>query len=431
MSTITLACPHHPVVATVAIPGSKSYTNRALVMASLADGTSVLTNASPSSDCDALIAALRNLGISIKSSDTTTIHVTGSGVRLAPFSGTLDVGPAGTSMRFLTALCGSIPGADITLCGSERMHARPIGALVNSLRQAGALIEYLGTPGCPPLKIHSEKRLSGKGLQIDGTTSSQFVSALLLASPLFVDGLELSICGKQISTSYIDMTLQGMRDFGVSVECTNYQVLLVPEGQTYTPRTYRVEGDASGASYLWAIAAVSDGTITVENINPYSAQGDVHFPRLLERMGCSVSYTKNSITVSGTGSLRSIEADMELMPDTAQTLAVVAAFAEGNTIIKGLQTLRIKETDRILALHTELAKIGISSDPGPDYIVVRGGRPKGAQIATYEDHRMAMSFAVCASAIDGITIEAPGVVEKSLPKFWDMLAGLGMKAKTV
>ncbi len=428
MSILNLSCPHHPIVATIAIPGSKSYTNRALVMAALASGTSVLTEASPSQDSYALIAALRNLGVVIEASDATTIRVTGNGVRLAPFSGTIDVGPAGTTMRFLTALCSGIPGANITLCGSQRMHERPIRTLVESLSQAGAVIEYLGASGCPPLKIQSKRQLSGRGLQIDGTTSSQFVSALLLASPLFADGLELSISGKQISTSYIDMTIQGMRDFGVAAECSNYRSLRVSARQTYTPRTYRVEGDASGASYLWAIAAVCGGSITVENINSNSAQGDVKFPELLEAMGCGVSHSSNSITVSGTGNLRAIEVDMELMPDTAQTLAVVAAFADGNTIIKGLQTLRIKETDRIAALHTELAKIGIASDPGPDYLVVRGGRPKGAQIATYEDHRMAMSFAVCASAIDDMSIEAPEVVKKSLPEFWQLLARIGIKS---
>jgi 3-phosphoshikimate 1-carboxyvinyltransferase len=306
------------------------------------------------------------------------------------------------------------------------MHERPIRALVDSLREAGATIDYLGKDGCPPIRIYSQRPLTGKDLRIDGTTSSQFVSALLLTSPLFKDGLQLSIKGKQISTSYIDMTLQGMRDFGIAAECEHYKLLRVAAGQVYTPRTYRVEGDASGASYLWAIAAVSGGSITVENINPTSAQGDIRFAELLEEMGCSVSHTSNSITVSGTGPLRAIEANMELMPDTAQTLAVVAAFAQGDTVIRGLQTLRIKETDRIAALHTELAKLGISSDPGSDYLVVRGGKPTGGRIATYEDHRMAMSFAVCASAIDGVIIEAPEVVEKSWPEFWYTLEGLGI-----
>jgi 3-phosphoshikimate 1-carboxyvinyltransferase len=192
------------------------------------------------------------------------------------------------------------------------------------------------------------------------------------------------------------------------------------------PQSYRVEGDASGASYLWAIAAISGGTVTVENINPNSAQGDIAFPRLLEQMGCSVSYNSNAITVTGSKNLRAIEIDMESMPDTAQTLAVVAAFARGRTIIRGLQTLRVKETDRIAALHSELAKLGIASTTGPDYLVIDGGKPHGAQIATYEDHRMAMSFAVCASVIPGMTIEEPDVVEKSWPGFWDALAQVGI-----
>jgi len=328
-------------------------------------------------------------------------------------------------MRFLTALCAGIPGADIILRGSERMHERPIGALVDTLRASGARIEYLGREGCPPLRITSTAPLRGSGLQIDGTTSSQFLSAILLASPLFEGGLNLSVVGKQVSTSYVDMTLQGMHEFGISPECIDYASIRVSMGQKYSSRAYRVEGDASGASYLWAVAAVSGGRVTVENINPRSAQGDIEFPQLLERMGCAVTHTHDSITLSGPQSLTAIEVDMELMPDTAQTLAVVAAFAHGDTVIRGLQTLRGKETDRIDAVHRELLKIGITSTPGPDYLVVHGGSPHGGQIATYEDHRMAMSFAVCAAAIDDMIIEEPHVVEKSFPNFWNVMTQLG------
>jgi 3-phosphoshikimate 1-carboxyvinyltransferase len=228
------------------------------------------------------------------------------------------------------------------------------------------------------------------------------------------------------------MTLQGMREFGVTATNESYTKISVQAGQNYQPREYRVEGDASGASYLWAIAAVSGGSIAVKNINPFSMQGDIQFPALLERMGCSVSKGDNAITVSGTGELRAIEADMELMPDTAQTLAVIAAYAKGDTIIKGLKTLRVKETDRIAALHNELAKLGISSTPGPDYIIVRGGRPSGAaRIATYEDHRMAMSFAICAAVTDGIKIQEPGVVDKSFPDFWNTLDLIGISGEAV
>jgi len=427
METLTLRRPSRPIAATVSIPGSKSYTNRALVMAALAQGRSVLSECSPSRDCEALIVALRLLGVEIESPDPTTLVVTGKGPELlTPYRGAIDVGPAGTTMRFITALCSGIPGADIELRGSERMHMRPIKALVETLKQAGARIDFIGMDGCPPLRIHSLTPLRGQRLVTDGTSSSQFVSALLLASPLFADGLALTIQGKQASTSYIDMTLQGMRDFGLLPECHEYRSIRVAPDQRYVARSYRVEGDASGASYLWAIAAVAGGSVTVENVNPKSAQGDVHFPQILRRMGCSVSETATSIMVTGAQMLKATEVNMELMPDTAQTLAVVAAFARGDTVIRGLHTLRIKETDRIAALQTELSKIGIRSTTGPDYIVVHGGTPHSARISTYDDHRMAMSFAVCGAVVDGICIEEPRVVEKSFPTFWDTLAQLGI-----
>ena len=433
MNTIALKRENKgPIDFTFTVPGSKSYTNRALVMAACASGHSTLTRASPSRDSEAFIAALRLLGIRIDTPDNSTIEIYGSGGRFQTYNGGIDVGPAGTTMRFLTALCSTIKGAEITLKGSERMHQRPIMALVDTLRQAGAIIDYLGLPGCPPLRIRTERALSGRKLEIDGSTSSQFLSAILLISPLLEGGLDLSVEGDATSTSYIDMTLQGMCEFGVTATNESYKKISVQGGQSYQPRQYRVEGDASGASYLWAIAAVSGGSITVKNINPSSAQGDIHFPALLERMGCSVSQGDNAITVSGTGELRAIEADMELMPDTAQTLAVVAAYAKGDTIIKGLKTLRVKETDRIAALHHELAKLGISSTPGPDYIIVRGGRPSGAaRIATYEDHRMAMSFAICAAVTDGIEIQEPGVVDKSFPDFWKTLDLIEIRSEAV
>jgi 3-phosphoshikimate 1-carboxyvinyltransferase len=431
MKVITLKREHRRRIDfTFHVPGSKSYTNRALVMAALADGQTTLTGASPSRDSEAFISALKELGIRIDTPDQGTIKIFGTGGHFRPYRGTIDVGPAGTTMRFLTALCSTIKGADITLRGSERMHQRPIMSLVDALRQAGASIDYLGSSGCPPLAVRSDRKLHGGGLLIDGSTSSQFISALLLTSPLFEGGLDLSIEGNATSKSYIDMTLQGMREFGVSAVNQGYKRISVSAGQSYTAREYKVEGDASGASYLWALAAVSGGAVTVKNINTSSAQGDIGFPALLERMGCSVSYGDGAITVSGPGKLSAIEADMELMPDTAQTLAVVAAYAKGDTVIRGLKTLRVKETDRIAALHNELAKLGISSTAGPDYIIVRGGTPsKGARIATYEDHRMAMSFAVCAAATDDIKIAEPQVVDKSFPDFWNTLDLIGIRSE--
>ena len=428
MSTITLYF-SESTVARVSVPGSKSYTNRALLMAALAKGTSHLLSVSTSTDCEALIQALRALGVTVSRPDSTSIIVEGAAGRFAPTKATIDVGPAGTTMRFLTALCAAIPGTDVTLRGSERMHLRPIGDLVEALREAGAAIDYLLRDGCPPLHIHSSAPLRGRGISVNGSTSSQFISALLLVSPLFPDGLDVSIRGTQISTSYIDMTIQSLADFGVEATHDNYKRFQVLPGQTFGAREYHVEGDASGASYLWALAAISGSTITVDNINPASAQGDIKFPDLLERMGCSVRKHSRAITVSGTTTLRAIEADMTLMPDTAQTLATVAACAQGTTIIRGLSTLKVKETDRIEALRVELAKTGIQSDTGPDYIAIHGSTPRSARIATYDDHRMAMSFAILAGRTGSIQIENPTVVEKSFPDFWETLTTLGMRSE--
>lgn len=427
MSVITLYS-SKPPVASISVPGSKSYTNRALLMAALAQGTSRLLSTSTSSDCEALMRGLKTLGISVVQPDSTTIVVEGTGGIFKPTSATIDVGPAGTTMRFLTALCAAIPRADVTLRGSERMHLRPIGDLVEALREAGATIDYLQREACPPLHIHSPAPLRGRGIGLNGETSSQFISALLLVSPLFSDGLDVAIRGNQISTSYIDMTIQSLADFGVHADHDRYQQFQVRPGQVFCARDYQVEGDASGASYLWALAAISGGAITVENINPTSAQGDIKFPDLLERMGCSISRSARSIAVSGTPKLKAIEADMTLMPDTAQTLAVVAACAEGTTMIRGLSTLRVKETDRIEALRIELAKMGIQSDTGADYIAVHGGSPRSSCITTYDDHRMAMSFAILVSRTGSIQIEDPKVVEKSFPDFWETLSALGIRS---
>ena len=247
-----------------------------------------------------------------------------------------------------------------------------------------------------------------------------------MTAPLNTNKLVVEIEGEQISKSYIDMTLQSVREFGVTITNESYKRYVCAPGQTYQPRTTQIEGDASGASYLWGLAAISSGKVTVRNVNPQSAQGDIHFPEVLMRMGCSVSSDSRSITVTGPKTLKGIEIDMSNMPDVAQTLAVIAAFAQGSTTMRGLSTLRVKETDRIAALHAELEKVGIRSEPGPDYLIVHGGTPHGARIATYDDHRMAMSFAMMAARVPGIEIEEPHVVEKSFPTFWDVLAQSGI-----
>lgn len=426
MSVITLSSRLHNEPGRISLPGSKSYTNRALIAAAIASGESTLVGASHSTDSEVLIQALQKLGVEI-STTSQALTIRGTGGAFHPYHGTIDIGPAGTAMRFLTALCAAIPGANITLCGSTRMHLRPIGPLVSALRQAGATIEYSGSEGCPPLQIHSPTPLVGGDVRIDSSTSSQFISALLLVAPLFVEGLQLRLTGGRVSRSYIDMTLHTLHAFGLDASYTDNDAITVPPGQRYSPRAYHIEGDGSGATYLWAIAAVSGRSVTVENINPKSAQGDLAFPTLLAKMGCAIREDEQSITVTGPRELQPIDADLELLPDAAQTLAVVAACAKGQSILRGLSTLRVKETDRIAALHSELAKTGIQSEPGPDYLVIHGGAPTGARISTYDDHRMAMAFAVLAAKISGMQIENPDVVQKSFPDFWETLAQLGIE----
>lgn len=424
---------HSPLNAAIEIPGSKSYTNRAIIMASLANGTSTLRKASPSEDSEALLSCLRLLGISIVR-EQDRLCIEGRGGEFSPFKGSFNVGPAGTTIRFLTAVCAAAKGVEMALEGSERMHQRPIKDLVDALRSLGGDIEYLKSEGCPPLKIRGAVLSQGK-VSMKGTTSSQYTTALLLIAPLLPQGLEISVVGDQISKSYIDMTLSSMKEFGVEVENSDYRRYLVPSSSHYVPSDYEVEGDGTGATYLWGAAALGGGTVRVYNTSFHSAQGDMTFPRLLERMGCTVRDGVDGqgrwIEVSGGETLSGIECDMEALPDAAQTLAVIAACAKGTTHITGLQSLKVKETDRLLALKTELGKCGIDSSITESTITVVGGTPRLAQIATYEDHRMGMSFALLGAREEGIIIEEPSVVGKSYPQFWDHLKALGFQIELV
>lgn len=408
------------------MPGSKSYTNRVLVMAALGSEKSIIKGYSESDDSKVLIEALKKLGIKIEK-NVKEITVYGNGGKFSQFEGKIDVGAAGTTMRFLTSLCCLVPG-EIILNGSERMRERTVGELVEALRGLGASIEYLEKDGYPPLKIKGGN-IKGGEVTMNGLVSSQYFTSLLLIAPSFVNGLKIKVKGEQISKSYIDMTIEGMKEFGAEVLNNNYKEYIVKRVENYKSIEYQVEGDASGASYFFGMAAVTCLKIRVKNINPLSYQGDIEFVSLLEKMGCEVlrNEKENWIEVKGPDKLKSIECNMELMPDTAQTLAVVAAFAEGRTKITGLQTLKIKETDRIQALGNELNKMGIEVEAGDDFITINGGKPQGVEIETYKDHRMAMSFAVAGCKISDIKILEPDVVSKSFPEFWGKIRGLGVE----
>jgi len=413
----------------ITIPGSKSFSNRALVMAALTTGESRLYGLSESDDTIAMRQALKALGVDIILENDCTV-VRGTGGKFLPFSGEINVGAAGTTMRFLASICSLVPG-EIILDGSERMRQRPVGELVNALRSLGAKIEYVEKENFPPLKINGGS-LKGGTTQMNGEISSQYFTSLLLVGPILEKGLEIEIIGEQISKSYIDMTIQSLKERGAEVINNNYQKYSVNKNANYNLGNFYIEGDASGATYFWAVAAITGSTIRVNNILPSSFQGDIKFPDILEKMGCTVVKNEKEkwIEVTGAKELKGIEIDMENMPDTAQTLAVVASFAKGRTKITGLATLKIKETDRIEALKNELEKMEINSEIGADYIIIEGGTPKGATIETYKDHRMAMAFAVAGAIIKGMKINEPKVVAKSFPEFWEMLEKIGVKTES-
>ncbi|HSG20113.1 MAG TPA: 3-phosphoshikimate 1-carboxyvinyltransferase, partial [Burkholderiaceae bacterium] len=337
----------------------------------------------------------------------------------------LFLGNAGTAMRPLTAAL-TLGEGEYTLSGVPRMHERPIGDLVAGLRQLGARIDCLKHDGFPPLRIHA-RGLSGGEAAISGTTSSQFLTALLLAAPLARGPVTVRITDRLVSVPYVAMTIALMERFGVRVTREDWERCLVAPGQGYrSPGRALVEGDASSASYFLTGAAVTGGTVRVRGCGSDSLQGDARFAEVLERMGAEVTWEPGAITVHG-GSLplRGIDADLEAMPDAAMTLAVAALFAEGPTTLRGIANWRVKETDRMEAVSTELQKLGARTEVGENHLVVHPpDRVRTASIATYDDHRMAMAFSLAACGPVPVTIEDPGCVAKTFPDYFSVLAGL-------
>jgi 3-phosphoshikimate 1-carboxyvinyltransferase len=411
--------PCQPVQATLTLPGSKSYTHRALMAAALAGGTSVLTNALAAEDTELTAAALARLGAGINWQGTT-IRVTGRGGRWLPAQLPIYLGNSGTSMRFLTALAALGEG-EYLLTGTDRLCQRPLGELLEALGQAGVQAVSERGDGCPPVRVTGG--LTGGKAQLSGGTSSQYLSALLFIGPLAPTGLKIEITGELVSRPYVDLTLEVLGNFGISYYREGYRYFELPGGQCYLPRDYVIEADASSASYFWAAAAITGGRVTITNLSLESSQGDAAFPEVLGRMGCAVESTPAGLTVRG-GPLQGITVDMATMPDLVPTLAVLAAFATGDTVITGVAHLRHKESDRLAAVATELGKLNIEARETPDGLVIRGGTPKGAVIHTYNDHRIAMSFAVAGLKIPGVAIEDPECVAKSFPDFWQFFKQL-------
>lgn len=410
-----------PVRASVHLPGSKSITNRALLLAALADGESLLRAPLHSEDTFYMAEALRALGVVVEETPDLDFRVTGSGGAFHAPMKPLFVGNSGTTVRFLTAAaCLAPAGADVILDGVSRMRERPIRDLVGALLTLGVEAECLNGHGCPPVRVRGGG-LPGGRCRLRGDVSSQFLTALLQVAPFAQTDVEIEIVGELISKPYIAITQFVMASFGVGLENDSYKFLRVPSGPRFRGRDYAIEADASNASYFLAAGAVTGGTVTLENLGASSIQGDIKFVSVLERMGCTIIHTDNTITLTGPARLRGIEADMEAIPDTAQTLAIVAAFAEGPSHLTGLASLRVKETDRVHAVARELPKLGVRVEEGPDAWTVHppaGGRYTGATIDTYDDHRMAMSFAVAGLRVPGIIINNPGCVAKTFPDFW-------------
>lgn len=410
---------------TVRVPGSKSITQRALIAAALADGASVLRGPLASEDTEYTSAALRAMGLVVDHLGEQW-RIFGQGGRIAPPATEIFLGNNGTATRFLTSVAALGHGIFL-INGDERMGERPIGPLLSALAGWGADIRSLRNNGCPPLEIQAAG-LKGGATVLPAGKSSQYLSSLLLVAPYTAQPAQLRVEGEVLSKPYVRMTMAVMRAFGIEVEA-NEQLnhFRIPQG-SYQRREYAVEGDASSASYFWAAAAVTGGTVTVENVPAPSLQGDTALVDILEKMGCRVSRGADGITVSAPEELRGVEVEMADCPDVVPTLAVVAALARGRTTISNIAHLRIKECDRLAVMARELARLGVRTEEGPDYLVIEGrGRAHdyhGAAIATHNDHRIAMCFAVAGLVIPGIRIENPDCVKKSFPDFWQRFATL-------
>ncbi|MDY0402098.1 3-phosphoshikimate 1-carboxyvinyltransferase [Sulfurovum sp.] len=424
MNSITLK-PISKIDGEVNLPGSKSLSNRALLLAALAKGTSKITNLLESDDTRHMLNALKILGVSYQlSPDKRECVVEGNGGAF-DHSETIELflGNAGTAMRPLcAALC--LGKGRYRLTGEPRMEERPIGHLVDALREAGAKITYEKNEGYPPLLIEA-CGLEGGEVEIDGAISSQFLTALLMAAPLIEHDTTIRIKGELVSKPYIDITLDIMKDFGVTVENEDYRTFKVKGGQNYhAVESFMVEGDASSASYFLAAGAIKGGRVKVTGIGKKSIQGDIRFADVLEKMGAKVEWGDTYIAVSR-GELHGIDMDFNHIPDAAMTIATTALFAEGTTTLRNIYNWRVKETDRLTAMATELRKVGAAVEEGEDYLKVTPPPAlKHAAIDTYDDHRMAMCFSLLALDPESVTINEPECTAKTFPTYFDVLESI-------
>jgi 3-phosphoshikimate 1-carboxyvinyltransferase len=427
MNTLTLK-PIEKIDGEVNLPGSKSLSNRALLLAALAKGTTKITNLLESDDTRHMLNALKKLGIKYNLSEDKTecIVVGNAGAIKSENFIELFLGNAGTAMRPLcAALC--LGEGSYLLTGEPRMKERPIGHLVDALREAGANITYIESEGYPPLKIEANG-LKGGDVEIEGAISSQFLTALLLASPMAKNNMTISIVGELVSKPYIDITLHIMKEFGVNVVNDNYEKFTIEGGQIYKAvDRFMVEGDASSASYFLAAAAIKGGSVKVSGIGKKSIQGDVAFVDVLEKMGAKVQWGDDFVSVTK-GELNAIDMDFNHIPDAAMTIATTALFAKGTTTLHNIYNWRVKETDRLFAMATELRKVGAKVEEGEDYLKITPPKElKHAAIDTYDDHRMAMCFSLLALNPVSVTINEPECTAKTFPTYFDVLESISIR----
>lgn len=426
-----------PVVAaagTMTLPGSKSISNRALLLAAVSTGRTTLRGVLASDDTSVMLGALRALGVSLEEDgDTVTIE----GVRRFPVErADLFMGNAGTAIRPVTAAL-AVQGGDYRLSGVARMHERPIGDLVDALRMLGADIDYLGNPGYPPLHIKQGRSGAGRSVRVKGNVSSQFLTALLMAAPLLTadsdQSLTIEVAGELISQPYIQITLNMMARFGVQVHREAWQRFTIAAGESYrSPGEYVIEGDASSASYFMALGAIGGGPVRILGAGAESIQGDIAFADVVRDMGAEVTLAPDSIEVRGVKvaqgeRLRAFDRDFNLIPDAAMTAAAMALYADGPCTLRNIGSWRVKETDRIDAMHAELQKLGAQVESGPDWLRVHPmdtGAWQPADIETYDDHRMAMCFSLAAFGGVPVTILDPACVGKTFPEYFSVYASL-------
>jgi 3-phosphoshikimate 1-carboxyvinyltransferase len=408
--------PHRIGRCRISVPGSKSYTHRTLIAAALSDGSCTVRNALRSQDTLLTLAALEKMGVEVADQGQALV-IHGLHGRLKPCHEAIYLANSGTSMRLLAGVAALGEGT-YTLTGAPRMYHRPIAHLLAALNQLGIGALSVNGNGCPPVEVPGG-RAAGGSVAINCSVSSQFLSSLLLMAPCTPKGMSITVSHGPVSRPYVDMTVEILRRFGIRVERDGYSRFDVAGNQAYRSGDYAVAPDASQAGYFWGAAAITGGSVTVNGVSVGSTQGDVGLVRVFEQMGCQVDHGSEGVTVTG-GNLRAVTVDMGDMPDMVPTLAVVAAFADGTTVIENVSHLKAKESDRLASTCAELKKMGIAAIAENDRLLVTGGAPHGASIETYDDHRIAMSFAMAGLVVPGVRILDPHCVEKSFPNFWEV-----------